>query len=226
MIVIHSRESAASPLACRQRAPGSSSRRPLHTGSGEKKQGEEEAHKMKKTLITVLFVAAGTFMAQQNGSSAPQDAFEQKAPNGISFSEIRGYEAWQVIAPSQRTDNNELRIILGNTVMIEAYKKGIPGNGKPFPEGSVVVKIGWSEKKSPDFPAAIEPDELKRVEFIMKDSRRFPDTSGWGYARFLYDAKTSTFTPYGKDSSFAQECYQCHTVVKGKDFIFTSYPQR
>jgi hypothetical protein len=181
---------------------------------------------MKKSLVAVLLVAAGILMAQGNGPGAAQDAYALKAPNGISFSEIRGYEAWQVIAPSRRTDNNELRIVLGNATMIKAYKAGVPGNGKPFPEGSIVVKIGWSEKKSPDFPAAMEPGELKRVEFIIKDSRRFPDTSGWGYARFLYDVKASTFTPYGKDSSFAQECYQCHTIVKGKDFIFTSYPHR
>jgi hypothetical protein len=171
---------------------------------------------MKKTMIAVLLIIAVVVMVQKNGSIAAQDKYDLKAPNGISFSEIREYEDLQVFAPSQRKDNNELRIILGNTTMIKAYKEGIPGNGKPFPEGSVVVKIGWSEKKSSDFPAAIEPDELKRVEFIMKDSKRFPDTSGWGYARFLYDTKTSTFTPYGKDSSFAQEFYQCHTTEKGK----------
>jgi hypothetical protein len=83
-----------------------------------------------------------------------------------------------------------------------------------------------SERKSPDFPAAFEPDVLKRVEFIMKDSKRFTDTSGWGYARFIFDAKTATYTPYGKDATFVRECHQCHTIVKAKDFIFTGYPQR
>ena len=171
-------------------------------------------------ILTVLF-AIGS-----NDSLVAQERYALKAPNGISFSEVRGYETWQVIAPSYRTDNKELRVILGNTVMINSYKKGIPGNGKPFPDGSIIVKIGWSERQSPVFPAAFEPDVLKRVEFIMKNATRFPDTSGWGYARFVYDAKTATFTPYGKDASFAQECYQCHTLVKAKDFIFTGYPQR
>jgi hypothetical protein len=110
--------------------------------------------------------------------------------------------------------------------MINAYKEGIPGNSKPFPDGSIVVKIGWSDRKSPVFPAAFEPDVLKRVEFIMKDSKRFTDTSGWGYARFIFDAKTATYTPYGKDATVARECHQCHTIVKAKDFIFTGYPQR
>ena len=161
-----------------------------------------------------------------NGSLMAQDKFELKAPNGIAFSEIRGYETWPFIAPSYRTDNNELRVILGNNAMIDSYKASVPGNGKPFSEGSVIVKIGWSERTSPVFPAAHEPDILKRVEFIIKDTRRFPATSGWGYARFVYDEKSTTYKPYGKDASFVQECYQCHTLVKDKDFIFTSYPLR
>ena len=172
------------------------------------------------TILTVVLsvLSTGVLMAQ--------DKYALKAPNGISFSEIRGYETWQVIAPSYRTEKLELRIILGNPVMIQAYREGIPGNGKPFPDGSIIVKVGWSERKSAAFPAAIEPDVLQRVEFIVKDTKRFPETSGWGYARFVYDAKTGTFSPYGKDTSFAQECYQCHTLVKAKDFIFTGYPQR
>jgi len=181
---------------------------------------------MKKAVLTVILVLAAVVLLRGNGSMAAGDRYDLKAPNGISFSEVRGYETWQVIAPSHRADNNELRIILGNPTMIKAYKEGIPLNGTPFPEGSVVVKIGWSERTSPVFPAASEPDVLKRVEFIVKDSKRFPDTSGWGYARFLYDAPSSTFAPYGKDSSFAKECYQCHTTVRSRDFIFTGYPSR
>lgn len=181
---------------------------------------------MRKTVFSALVILVVFLFVWGNGLLVAQDKYELKAPNGMSFSEIRGYETWQVIAPSYRTDKNELRVILGNTVMINAYKEGIPGNGKPFPEGSISVKIGWSERKSPVFPAAIEPDVLQRVEFIMKDSKRFPDTNGWGYARFVYDAKTGTFSPFGKDASFAQECHQCHTLVKAKDFIFTGYPRR
>ncbi len=105
-------------------------------------------------------------------------------------------------------------------------RRAFPATASPFPKGSIIVKMAWSEKQSPVFPPAFEPDVLKRVEFIIKNSTRFPDTNGWGYARFVYDAKTSTFTPYGKDASFVQECHQCHTIVKAKDFIFTGYPQR
>lgn len=180
---------------------------------------------MKKMMISTILISVVALMIWGTSATA-DDKYELTAPNGISFSEIRGYETWPVIAPSRRTDNNELRIILGNPIMINAYKEGIPGNGKPFPEGSIIVKIGWAERESADFPAAFEPDILRRVEFIKKDSGRFPDTGGWGYARFVYDAKTPAFTPYGKDSSFVQECHQCHTIVKKKDYIFTGYPGR
>ena len=121
-----------------------------------------------------------------------------------------------------------LKIIAGNTAMIKAYRDGIPGNGKPFPEGSMVVKIEWSPKKSPESPYSVMvPDTLKSVSFIEKDSKRFPETSGWGYAQFLYDAASDTFKPYGTDAAFGKQvCYACHTAVKAKDYIFTAYPQR
>jgi Cytochrome P460 len=71
------------------------------------------------------------------------------------------------------------------------------------------------------------PDTLKSVSLIEKDSKRFPDTSGWGYAQFLYDAASDRFTPYGSDSSFGKQvCYACQTLVTAKDYIFTSYPRR
>jgi hypothetical protein len=179
----------------------------------------------KNTGSILLWGLAALLLLGGNGMLAAQDRYALREPNGISFSEIRGYEDWKVVAPSFRTDNDEIRIILANDRMIEAYRTGIPENGQPFPEGSIIVKIGYSEKKSPSFPAALVPDVLKRVEFIIKDSQRFPQTSGWGFARFVYDADKG-FAPFGKDASFAQQCYSCHTIVQAKDFIFTDYPQR
>lgn len=181
---------------------------------------------MKTKFILAFLLALLAVATQEGGPVLAQDKYSLSELNGISFSEIKGYETWQVIAPSYRTDVKEVRIILGNPAMIAAYQSGIPGNGKPFPDGSTIVKIGWAQRQSPSFPVALEPDALKRVEFIIKDSKRFPDTNGWGYARFVYDAKKDTYTPYGKDASFARECYQCHTLVKQKDFIFTNYPVR
>ncbi len=155
-----------------------------------------------------------------------QDRYELVAPNGIAFSEVRGYEDWKVVAPSFRTDLTEVRIILANDTMIDAYRSGVPENGQGFPDGSIIVKIGYSAPKSESFPAALVPGVLKRVEFIIKDGKRFPATAGWGYARFVYDPGKDLFTPYGKNAEFGQECFSCHTIVKGRDFIFTKYPKR
>ncbi|MGH6848071.1 MAG: cytochrome P460 family protein [Methylocella sp.] len=83
-------------------------------------------------------------------------------------------------------------------------------------------------KKNPESPYCVMvPDTLKSVSFIEKDSKRFPDTSGWGYAQFLYDAASDTFTPNGSDSSSGnQVCYACHTRVEAKDYVFASCPRR
>jgi hypothetical protein len=81
-------------------------------------------------------------------------------------------------------------------VMIDAYRAGIPGNGKPFPDGSKIAKIHWNAKKSAEAPSpTMVPDPLKDVDFIEKDSKRFPDTSGWGYAAFKYDAASVSDPP-------------------------------
>jgi hypothetical protein len=113
--------------------------------------------------------------------------------------------------------------------MIEPYRAGIPGNGKPFPDGSKIVKIEWTKKSNPEAPFPVEaPDKLITVEFIEKDSRRFPDADGWGYAQFLYDPTSDTFTELGAlpARALTGECHSCHTIVKAKDFIFTSYQKR
>ncbi len=170
-------------------------------------------------IIVVLLAVLGSMVL------AAQDKFTLKAPNGVAFSEFRGYETWQDVAVSQTDDG--IKAILGNPAMINAYQEGIPGNGKPFPEGSIIVMIEWSKKKNLVSPYSVMvPDTLRSVAFIQKDSKRFPETSGWGYAQFIYDATSDTFKPYGSDSSFGKVCYKCHTIVKAKDFIFTGYLRR
>jgi hypothetical protein len=174
--------------------------------------------------MAVLILAPLSFI----GIAVPaaQDRFTVKSPNGIAFAEFKGYETWQNVAVSETGDG--IKAILANPVTINAYKEGIPGNGKPFPDGSVWVKIRWSKKSNPESPYAVMvPDTLKAVAFIEKDSKRFPDTSGYGYAQFQYDKSSGTFSAFGSDSSFGKTvCYQCHTRVAAKDYIFTAYPLR
>ncbi|HKD38249.1 MAG TPA: cytochrome P460 family protein [Pirellulales bacterium] len=169
-------------------------------------------------------IAAGALSLATLGSLAlaAQDKYMLQVPNGPAFADIRGYEDWLAVAPSQ--PEGALKLILGNPTIIEAYRSGIPGNGKPFPEGSKLAKIVYSAKPNPNAPFAVNvPDTLKEVEFIEKDSKKYPDTHGWAYATFVYDAATDTFTPKGNDAKCGA---QCHERAAATDFIFTQYAKR
>jgi hypothetical protein len=147
-------------------------------------------------------------------------------PNGLAFSEFKGYEGWQVIAVSKAKLPNAdvINAILGNPAMIEAFKDGFPGNGKPIPDGARMAKIHWNAKTHEDFPGhAIGPDTLHDLDFMVKDSKRFAATGGWGWAEFDYDTATDTFKPLGTGAACG---YACHTLVKSRDYVFTGYPKR
>ena len=102
-----------------------------------------------------------------------------QVPDGLAFSEFRGYEEWQVIAVSQTEDL--LAVILGNPEMIKAYQAGVPGNGKPFPDGAKMAKIHWNAKKSTEAPApTMVPDTLHDIDFMVRDSKRFADSGRLG----------------------------------------------
>jgi hypothetical protein len=159
-----------------------------------------------------------------------QDKYTVKVPNGLSFSEFRGYEAWQVVSVSQGA-GNLMAVIVANPMMIKAYQAGIPANGKPFPDGSKMAKIHWNPKKSETFPAATVPGTQNDVDFMVKDSKRFADSAGWGWAVFDYDAASDTFTPgtlAGKppQGNDAKCGFACHTMVKTRDYVFTDYGHR
>jgi|ERR1700683_2793212 len=194
---------------------------------------------MKPTLcgITVI-VALGLSIQGCRASSAQgkQDKYTLQVPDGLSFSEIRGYEDWQVVGPSLTEAQNVLRVIVANPVMIKAYRDGIPGNGRPFPDGSKIVKLVWEPKKITDPPFSANtpdtvPGDLTEIEFIVKDSKRFSDAHGWGYAVFDYNVASGRFAPSTMASKSPQghdaKCgAACHTLAASKDFIFTAYPQR
>ena len=96
---------------------------------------------------------------------------------------------------SARTDDI-LKVIVGNPTIIKAFKEGVPGNGKPFPDGSRIAKLQWKHKKSAEAPFVVDVPAVFSQNFVMeKDSKRFPASGGWGYAVFNYDPKTDAFTP-------------------------------
>jgi hypothetical protein len=167
-------------------------------------------------IVAVLLAAFGGI------AIAAQDKYSVQVPDGLSFSEFRGYEDWQIIAVSQTGDL--LVAILGNPEMIAAYKDGVPSNGKPFPDGAKMAKIHWNQKKSAEAPApTLVPDTLHDIDFMVRDSKRFADSGNWGYAQFNYETASDTFTPLGTGANCG---FACHTIVKAKDYVFTAYPKR
>jgi len=191
---------------------------------------------MKYKRMAMIAAIAGVLAAMGGWAIAAQDKYALKVPDGLAFSEFRGYEDWQSVGPSQTDAQNVMRLILANPVMIGAYKEGVPGNGKVFPEGSKIAKVEWRPKKifDPPFSASTPdtvPGDLVVVEFIQKDSKRFSDTHGWGYAMFDYDAASGTFAPATTASKPPQghdaKCgAACHTLAASKDYIFTGYAKR
>jgi len=165
--------------------------------------------------IALVLLAATSFSAQ--------DKYTLRVPNGLAFSDFKGYENWQVVAVSQTDDL--LKAMVANPVMIDAYRAGVPGNGKPFPDGSKIAKIEWKPKKSAEAPFPVRiPDVLQDVFFIEKNNKKYPATKGWAYAVFDYDAASDVFKP---NATGVVDCgFACHTRVASKDYIFTAYGKR
>jgi hypothetical protein len=158
-----------------------------------------------------------------------QDKYTVRVPGGLAFAEFRGYEGWQVISLSR--NEKVMAVILGNPVMIDAYRAGIPANGMPVPDGAKMAKVHWTPKPNEFFPDATVPGTLVNVDFMEKDSKRFADSGGWGYAVFDHNATSDTFTPgttagappQGNDAKCG---FACHTRAKARDYVFTEYGKR
>jgi hypothetical protein len=182
-----------------------------------------------KRMPTTAIAITGVLALVSGWAVSAQDKYTVKVPNGLAFSEFRGYEGWQVVSISQ--NGNHTAAILANPVMIKAYLAGVPNNGKPFPDGAKMAKIHWTPKKLETFPAATVPGTQHDVDFMLKDSKRFADSAGWGWAVFDYDAGSDTFKPgtladkppQGNDVKCG---LACHTSVKMRDYVFTDYAHR
>ena len=167
------------------------------------------------TLAAVLAVAGGRAMSAQ-------DKYSVRVPNGLAFSEFGGYEKWEVVTASHAGDL--IAVTVANRVMIEAYRAGIPGNGKPVPDGARIAKIHWTTKQSAEAPAPTTvPDMLHDVDFMVKDSKRFRDSSGWGYAQFNYAVASDTFAPLESGTNCG---FRCNTIVAKRNYVFTAFPKR
>jgi hypothetical protein len=181
-----------------------------------------------RSMLTIGMTLVGLAVFGGLALSA-QDRYTVKVPGGLAFSEFRGYEAWQAISLSR--NEKVVAVILGNPAMIAAYQAGIPANGKPVPDGAKMAKVHWKPKQSEFFPDATVPGTLVNVDFMEKDSKRFADSGGWGYAVFDYDASSDSFTPGTKADTPPQgndaKCgFSCHKKAKMRDYVFTEYGKR
>jgi hypothetical protein len=184
---------------------------------------------MTRTPFSMTMICAVSLAVLGGIALAAQDKYTVKVPGGLAFSEFRGYEGWQVVAVSQ--NDKLVAAILANPVMIDAYQAGIPGNGKPFPDGSKMAKIHWKPRQNQFFPDTTVPGTLDDVDFMEKDSKRFADSGGWGWAAFNYDATSDTFTPATSadrppQANDAKCGFTCHTKVQTRDYVFSDYGKR
>src|ERR1700679_3514632 len=165
-----------------------------------------------KAIVTII--AAG--LAILGGSAISADKYAVQVPGGLGFSEFKGYEDWSVISISD--NGGKFAAILGNPVMMGALRAGVPGNGKPFPNGAKMAKIHWIPKTQDTYPGPPRvPGTQFNADFMVKDSKRFADSGGWGWGSFDYDAASDTFSPATEADSppqgdDAKGGFACHTL--------------
>jgi Cytochrome P460 len=181
----------------------------------------------RKNMLTM---GIAVWLAALDGFAiSAQDKYAAKVPGGLAMSEFRGYESWQAISISR--NEKVVAMTLGNPEMIAAYQAGFPANGKSVPDGARMAKIHWTPKPNAFFKDATVPGDLVNIDFMVKDSRRFADSGGWGYAVFDYNAASGSFMPgttagtppQGNDARCG---FACHSRAKASDYVFTEYGKR
>jgi hypothetical protein len=178
-----------------------------------------------------LVIAATLAFAADSAAQTAPDKYSLKVPGGLAFAEFKGYESWEAISLSE--GHGSVAIIVGNPTMIAAYRAGIPANGKPVPDGAKMAKIHWAPQKSETAPGPTTiAGNQQDVDFMVKDSKRFADSAGWGFAAFEIDAKAPAgFRPANMSDKPPQaqdaKCgLACHARVKTRDYVFTEYAKR
>jgi len=177
---------------------------------------------MKRIQSSIIVIIAGSLAVLGGAAVCARDKYALVTTSGIAFSDFRGYEDWPVVSSARTTEI--LKVIVANPIMIAAFKAGVPGNRQRFPDGSKIAKLQWSQKKNTEATFDVDVPNLFTQAFVIeKDSKRFPNSGGWGYALFNYAAASGTFTA---DPSPSDCGYACHVAVKAKDYIFHPYEKR
>ncbi|MEK6695765.1 MAG: cytochrome P460 family protein [Candidatus Deferrimicrobiota bacterium] len=159
------------------------------------------------SMVVALLAAIGVLFSAFPAAIAADVA---AAPTGVTIP--KGYRNWQVVAPSQRDDKDEIRVILGNNIAMKALR----AKQLPFPDGAILAKLAWKRVKSAEFDNTFVPGEPQRIEFMEKNAKKYAGTGGWGFGRFV-NGKPADEKQHGT-------CWPCHEAnVKGNDFVFTRY---
>jgi Haem-binding domain/Cytochrome P460 len=132
------------------------------------------------------------------------------APNGIAF--IPDYKNWRAISSTDRFDNQSIRQVLGNDVAVKAIAEN---HIDPWPDGTAFAKVAWLQQA--DEKGFVRAGKFFQVEFMIRDSKKYADTLGWGGARW----RGTDLKPYGKDANFTSECVGCHNPLRDTDHVFT-----
>lgn len=157
-----------------------------------------------KKLVTLLVALTFAFVIEGYASDKTPEP-----SHGIPYPE--GWQNWETIAVSHRTDNNTIRVILGNDAAVHAARTG---NTNPWPDGSILGKVVWKDTPLENWKAAIAPGEFVHAEFMFKDLKKYSDSYGWGWARWVGLEQT----PFDKGMKV---CIECHTPVRNRDWVFT-----
>ena len=165
-------------------------------------------------LLIAVAAVAGVVSSSAPGSG---NADEEAAPIfGIKIPP--GYRDWKLISVAHEEGNlNDLRAILGNDKAIAAYREG----KLPFPDGTIIARLAWgyvpSEENNKVFgrSQSFVAGSATNVQFMVKDSKKYAATGGWGFAQFK-DGKPDA-------SAALKTCFPCHEPVKARDFVFTRY---
>lgn len=164
-------------------------------------------------LVAVAAVSGAIAFGTPGTGHADQEVYVTEIP--------RGYRDWKLVSVAHEADNlNDIRAILGNDLAIKAYRE----KKLPFPDGAIIARIAWaylpSEENNKIFGrdqsfVAGDPPEWY-LQFMVKDSKKYAATGGWGYAQFDKDGKPAA-------EAKLKTCYPCHEPIKARDFVFTKY---
>ncbi len=132
------------------------------------------------------------------------------APNGIDFP--MDYKNWKSVSSTERSDNHTIREILGNDVAVKAIAEN---HINSWPDGTVFAKVAWYQQ--PDEKGLVRTGAFFQVEFMIRDSRKYAQTLGWGWARW----RGADLKPYGQDAAFTRECVGCHMPLRKTGYVFT-----